>query len=341
MKIAFILPSLKQTGPGIVVRDLSEGLVNKGYECKIYYFDSEEFEMEMPCPVQRISFNKPFDFENWDIIHSHMFRPDLYVYRFRKLLKDKNLITTLHNPITYKAIKTTYSFLQSFIGSKLWNKSLYIFDNIVVLNAITHFELINKGHKNVSIIYNGRDCNDMENFNYPNDLKDFVKGYKIIGSTSSLTKRKGLDQIIKALPLLPEYKLILIGEGPLKLELQKLAKELKVEDRVYFTGFVKNPIPIMKLLDIFILPSYSEGFPLAVIEASSLKIPTILSNIPILESLIPPSCGEFFKINNINDLVRKIRDIDPLKGKNLYNFYLQNLTKEIMTNNYITLYKLK
>ena len=70
---------------------------------------------------------------------------------------------------------------------------------------------------------------------------------------------------------------MLIGEGDFK-EYKKLARELGVEDRFYCTGMKKNPYPYLNLGKLYVLNSYYEGFPNALVEAMTLRIPVIATN---------------------------------------------------------------
>lgn len=340
MKIAFIITSAIQTGPGIVVKDLCTGLIKYGHYCEVYYLDKNE-DYGLPCLTHKLKLKEKIEFKSWDIIHTHTFRADLYGRIHFKSIKEAGckLISTLHNPISISDINSIYPFFSSVICHYIWKWALKKFDSIIVLNAIVHKELIKYKYKNIKIIYNGRDLSlTSKQVNNSNINFNLSGNYIYIGTSSSLTKRKGLEQLIMALPYLPNFKLLLIGEGNQKSYLKELAKKLDVIDRVLFCGFQVNPIPYMKMLDIFILPSRSEGFPLALIEAAYLKKPCILSNIPILESIIPLSCVSFFQLDDINDLVNKILSIDISKGNLLYNFYKENLTLDIMVNNYLEIY---
>ena len=86
MKIAFILPSLKNQGPIIVAKDIIEGLINIVEQIDVYYFDKGEGEAEVnfSCDTHLISFYEKIDFNKYDVIHTHMLRPDMYVWFHRK-----------------------------------------------------------------------------------------------------------------------------------------------------------------------------------------------------------------------------------------------------------------
>ena len=153
------LPNLSNTGPNIVAKDLCTGLVRKGHVCQVFYFD-DIVELDMPCSIERITNMKRFDFSNWDIIHSHMFRPDLYI-RLHTLFSRKKhrtrFISTLHNPISYRALKIDYPLVHSLIGSFLWKFALRAFNELVVLNEDTYQQLSKVSKEHLHIIHNGRD----------------------------------------------------------------------------------------------------------------------------------------------------------------------------------------
>ena len=97
-------------------------------------------------------------------------------------------------------------------------------------------------------------------------------------TTSRLVKKNACDDVIKALPHLPEkVKFIILGTGPDEDMLRSLAKELGVQDRVQFVGFVDHSeMPkYLKVSDIFIRPSLSEGFGSSFVEGMAAELPVI------------------------------------------------------------------
>ncbi len=100
----------------------------------------------------------------------------------------------------------------------------------------------------------------------------------ILVTTSRLVKKNGIDVVIEALQYLPDkMKFMIIGQGSEKKCLKKLVKKLHLEDRVFFLGFVKhNYLPkYLKVADIFVRPSRSEGMGNSFIEAMASKLPVI------------------------------------------------------------------
>lgn len=346
MKIAFILPSLANKGPAIVAQDLCRGLVERGHACKVFYFD-DIVELSFDCPVERISFWHKFDFLQWDIVHSHMLRPDLWVWIHKPCIKRARarFITTLHNPISYKAFRTYFSIMYSFIGCIAWNLALTRMDKIVALNMDTKQTLAFCLEKKTVVIFNGRDIEISKSIScekHQKEIEQLREGYTILGTVCGMYYRKGISQIVESLALLPSYALVAVGDGPQLEEWKLLSEQLGVADRCYWVGYTKNATQYYSLFDIFMLPSRSEGFPLAMIEAAAYGLPIVLSDIPIFRAIASEKQVLFFELNNIQNLsdVITVASKDRAYYKQQVKLYYQeHLTEGIMTENYINNYK--
>lgn len=106
----------------------------------------------------------------------------------------------------------------------------------------------------------------------------------IIFTIAELHKNKGIDIAIKALSLLPteaKEKIIysVAGDGEEREGLEKLSQELRVKNLVRFLGFVPNAKELLSGGDIFLLPSRTEAFPYALLEAGIVGLPIIATNV--------------------------------------------------------------
>ncbi len=97
-----------------------------------------------------------------------------------------------------------------------------------------------------------------------------------------LVEQKGLDVLLaawaKAAAGLPDWRLMLVGGGPLEGELKALAAKLNIESSVEFAGHVSDPFPLLKGASFFVLTSRFEGTPNALLEAMACGLPAVVSD---------------------------------------------------------------
>jgi glycosyltransferase involved in cell wall biosynthesis len=136
-----------------------------------------------------------------------------------------------------------------------------------------------------------------------------------------LKKYKSIDHLLIAfaqtLTQIPQAKLVVVGEGDYKGELQSLARRLKIEDKVEFTGFVDQEEKVRRLQGacVAVCPSLKEGWGLTNIEANACGTPVVASNVPGLkDSVVDGETGVLFEYGDTeklsDHLVRILSDSD-------------------------------
>ena len=194
-------------------------------------------------------------------------------------------------------------------------KSLYKKADLVIVNATDTKNLLEKwGINNTKLIFNGYDKERIYNLSQEKIEDKYLEifNHKVIVNVGRLTYQKGQEYLIKSMPLLKDMNLLLIGEGKYKDKLKTLVKELKVENRVFFIGFQKNPYKFIKKADIFVFTSLYEGFPNALAEALILQKPIVSFDFKagandLVDNLV--------KIGDIDELVSKIKNPIIYKDK--------------------------
>lgn len=189
----------------------------------------------------------------------------------------------------------------------------------------------------VVVIPNGVDIDNFcRDFSYGelSVLQDKVgikPGERVIVTISRLVPKNGIGDLVRAVAVLsekrkePTFKLLIIGDGEQKSDLLKLASDLKIEDKVVFIGRVNHPdLPkYLKISDVFVRPSLSEGLGNAFLEAMAASIPVVgtpVGGIP--DFLKDEDTGLFCKVGdpeNIAQQVEKLVFDDALRNKIVHN----------------------
>lgn len=125
-----------------------------------------------------------------------------------------------------------------------------------------------------------------------------------------LSKEKGVELLIQALANTPDVKLSIVGDGIERDKLKKLTEELNLENRVEFLGNVKwgtDLFSVVKNSDCLVLPSYSEGLPLVLVEAMSFGVPVIATDVGGIPEIVDDGVNGFLcKSGDVESLMETI-----------------------------------
>ena len=308
MNVAVIAPSRKKAGPVIVAADQIKLLSERGHSCKLFYLDDGPDEVQFVCPAEKISLRTSVDFSAYDVVHCHGLRPCFYITRHKPLCCKTAFVTTLHSYI-FRDFCCTYGKLKGIAGALVYLCLLLRFDKIITLSrdALRYYKRL-LFFKRFDFLYNTVDpvLNKLPEEQYQ-ELMNFKQEAVLLGINAVLSRGKGQQLVLSALPELPGCKLFLLGSGPNEASLRALAEKLGVADRVCFAGFRKNAVDYLPYYDLFILPTYSEGCPLALLEAAASGKKIVCSNIPVLVEMFRESPVVFFDINHPETLAPAIQ----------------------------------
>ena len=267
------------------------------------------------------------EFENLDILHVHYAIPHaMSGYLAKEVLKKNNrdlkLITTLHGTdITLVGLEPSFLPLVKF--------SIEQSDGVTAVSRFLKEKTLTNYHieKDIEVIHNFIDtelykpvCNcQFKEHAAPN-------GEKILMHTSNFRKVKRVQDTIHILSKVKEAlpaKLVLIGDGPERSECERIARELKLEKDVIFLGKQDGINEILSTADIFLLPSQSESFGLAALEAMACGIPVISSSVGgIPELVIHNETGYIAEIGDVDRMAKYA--IDLLTNERKYAKFSEN-----------------
>lgn len=219
-----------------------------------------------------------------DLIHTHGYREDIYFFLSRVTLP---VIATNHLWKKTNFPLKVYALLDSLILSG--------FNKIVAVSQPVKKEMLSYPwlkYKNIEVISNGIDAAQFcrSKIQPVLELKCLAEKYVLLGTVSSLTVEKGHRFLIEALASKPlrdmAWSLVIVGEGVMHDELQALASDLGLSERVLFLGQRDDIANILAGLDVFILPSLNEGLPMALLEAMASEKPIISTRVGDIPALI-------------------------------------------------------
>jgi glycosyltransferase involved in cell wall biosynthesis len=154
------------------------------------------------------------------------------------------------------------------------------------------------------------------NYHLPKVIR---KNRPVIGTVANFRPEKDYETLLKAFRLLIDYgiqcELQLVGDGPTKLSIEKLADELRIKSLVKFLGILPNPSKAYQSFDVFVLSTFYEGHSLVLMEAMSYALPIVATNVSSIPDVLD---------DGVNALLVNSKDPDDL-AKALKNLITNNI----------------
>jgi glycosyltransferase involved in cell wall biosynthesis len=253
-----------------------------------------------------------------DIIHTHMLKADFYGRIAAKQTRVPLIVSTCHIDSTThnKSIpgkRNIFDYIDNFVIDYSDSKI------IAVSNKVRNYLIKRKKNvdKKVEVIYNGIDTGMQNYILTKEEQKNFRKelGIKkddfLICFSGRLEEQKGhkffLDTAKDLLKERKNVKIILLGEGSLRDEIEKLIADNSLEDSVKLLGFRQDSEKFYEISNLIVLPSLWEGFGIVITEAMIKKKIVLASDVGgITEIISDNETGFLFESNNKEKLLEKL-----------------------------------
>jgi len=136
----------------------------------------------------------------------------------------------------------------------------------------------------------------------------------IVGTVAVLRSQKRLDLWLEAarrvLEHLPASRFLVVGDGPLRGDLEALGEKLGIAGRLHFAGLQEDVQPFLDVLDVFLMSSEFEGLPLALLEAMASGVPVVATSVGgIPEVIVPPGEGLLVPFGDVAGLAAAVVDL--------------------------------
>ena len=248
----------------------------------------------------------------------------------------------------HEGVKKYISIIPNFIANYLVGN--FIATDVLALTDVLKDIRINKegiNSRKITVIYNAVDLQKLAyDFEGAKEIRDkyLIPDYAfLIGNISRFTEEKGHEILLKAFSEVAKqndkYNLLLAGGGKLLNFCKNLTEYLEIKNKVFFTDHFEeaDKTKILSAFDLCVLPTYAEGFGIALIEAMANARPILASDISVLKEVAGDSV-KYFKTGNAKDLASKIIKIEKDDLVSLGEKALQR-SKEFSMKNFANAYK--
>ncbi len=370
MKIGIVLyPTFG--GSGVVATELGIALANKGCEVhfitynqpvrldlltkNVYYHEVfvEEYPLFHYQPYELALSTKLVDIAeryNLDLLHVHYAIPHAYAaYMVQKMLLEKGqflpFVTTLHGTdITLVGSHPSYKTAVEFSINN--SNAVTAVSDSLREDTLRLFNI----HKEINVIYNFIDVNKYPNIEADECDRSLLANdnERIITHISNFRPVKRVEDVVEIFQKIQKEipsKLLLVGDGPEREKIDKLCKDLKIKDKVLFLGNSNEVNKILCYSDLFLLPSQTESFGLAALEAMAARTPVISSNSGGLPEVnLQGITGFLSDVGNITEMADNAlkilkSDIELSIFKSRAKEHSEKFTIEQILSQYIAVYE--
>ncbi|WP_073379575.1 glycosyltransferase [Desulfofustis glycolicus] len=282
--------------------------------------------------------------EGAQILHSHGYKSNILFGLIPRKIRKIPMVTTLHGWTTTTQISKirVYEWLDSL--------SLRFVDQVAIVNKemFKHPKLAPFRDK-FKVIDNGIPLTDDCTHDLNEKVVSFCKNGQTLCAIGRLSREKGFDLLIKALPkvlaISPDTRLIIIGEGSHRQQLQDLIGQLNLNDKVMMPGYLPYAYSYLKYCQGLVMSSLTEGLPITLLEAMRIGAPIIATRVGgIPEVLASGDCGILVEKNSVSEIERGIlqfiseMDESRLLGQKAKMRFEKNYNNILMARRYMELY---
>ena len=266
-----------------------------------------------------------FKQEKAQVIHAHGLKAALVTAAALTPLGHPHFLFTAHNslPQSRSAFGSWgYRVVQRWMFARM--------DKIISVSDAVRSQIVRYvPERKVLTIYNGISTSRFGEFSWElaRDPLGLAHEDQVVGTVARLIPSKGIHTLLEAFSLIskivPKLKLVVVGDGPERVKLEKYGQALGLENRVHFLGWRDDVPQLMAGWDVFALPSTSEGFNLSVLEAMASRLPVIVADLPSLREAVVPNRGGLVVLpGNAAELAAALLHLlkDPEKAKAMGTF---------------------
>ena len=245
------------------------------------------------------------------VVHLHGIRP-MFLFSLIPFPKGVRRISTVHGSYLLMAMTSdgkiiSWKRLLSLLFHlfSCWRSHKVLTVSSAIYQELQRLPFVLK-LRNMHVVYNGVNCNRSKTRKIlPQEIQKTIRQDEVqIVFLGRLDPKKGIKDILRAAALIDSslpVRYHLIGGGYLRSQYESLSLEFGLRDRVHFWGNIDGAGEMLTAFDVFVLPSYSEGMPLTVLEAMEAGIPVIATDVGgIPEAVVNGETGYLFSPGDVD-----------------------------------------
>jgi len=367
IRVAQVVTSVVLGGGGQVISAIARHLDRAAFEMDVFciieggelvdYIQSQGFNVAV-IPVRTRGSRPHYSLSAWlqltsmlrrrkyDVVHTHLYHADLVGGVSARIAGCRVVVKTLHN------MGTRRTSFQHAIEVMVLNR---IARKIICVSRSQANHLLKHGGMDPSKLVTIHNGVDASRFRAPRDKAASAisvgldPSKPVVGTVGRLIEEKGHEYLLQAVPLIarrvPGVQFLIVGDGPLRHDLERRILQLR-DTRVVITGLRSDVPELLGLMDLFVFPSLSEAFGIAVIEAMAAGVPVACADIPALNETVRRGVtGEIFPGQDPEALAASVctllenADLRRSLAERAQNWVRESFTESAMVRAYERVYR--
>jgi glycosyltransferase involved in cell wall biosynthesis len=315
MRILQVIDSLRIGGAEVLVRNMAPRFVQRGIDCEVLVLSRSHSSLEASLQAAGVKLLDTGNIDlysprqigplskimrGFDLVHVHLFPAQLWAV-LAAGMQPGRLVTTEHS--TFNSRRRWW-----FRPLDAWMYSRYA--QIACISEATAEEMArwcpHAKHK-LRVVPNGIPLETFMNAR-PADLAGRGDGMIKVVCVARFESQKDQATLLRAVALVQGIHLFLLGDGPLRPNLEQLARHLGVSNRVSFMGFRDDVPEILKACDVYVQATTFEGFGIAACEAMAAGLPVIANDVTGLADLVQ-GAGVLTPVGDYESLARELKGL--------------------------------
>ncbi|MBD3640938.1 MAG: glycosyltransferase [Marinobacter sp.] len=288
--------------------------------------------------------------EGFQLMHSHGYKFNVLMGLWPEAIRKIPLVTTLHGYV--RAPRFTKAWLYELVDRLVLRQMRKV---VMVSGAMkTQVPAAIASSPRTCVISNGLDPASIRRRSaepLPEILSPFFASHRpVILGVGRLSREKGFDRLVDAFSgvrgVFPESGLLIVGDGQQRETLENRIAELGLGEALLLPGYLENVPAIMQRCDLLCIPSFTEGLPITLLEAMTVGLPIVASDVGEIRAVLGDGLGgRVLRIDAAQSLTKELQAVlsDTVNASEQVSWSRQRIARDfscqVMAEKYLQIYR--